>query len=174
MSKSRFLIQDLLTKPTDALELIGRKVIVETSTKFERSVCGYLYTVDPVAGHIVIVNFDNIESSSPVLTSTQILTNHSVKCLLLDETEARSSLVPGLLEKLFTRDSSESLTESELDERKTKVLEMIKANRLPVKEESDGSLTIANIVVMKPPYCKDDLVCSNDIVLGRVKSILFS
>lgn len=167
--KTRFSVGDLLAKPLFATQLIGKKVLVEVRSRIEKSVCGYFQAMDPVFGHVSIVNFDDIETDHPSLTSHRIIMADFVKNILtVDAEPVRFDLV----DKVFKR-SIELVNKEELKLRKESIVKLIGDNKLPVSHCEDGSLIIASIVTLKPPYGLEDLVCTNDIILARVKSILF-
>ncbi|KAI1295675.1 hypothetical protein HDE_05562 [Halotydeus destructor] len=87
-----FTVLELMSKPAVTVELIGRRVRIETKSKVIGDVQGYLYAVDPVDGHLILVNFSGEDEAESTI-ATQIILNDSVKVLnVLKEEEDKKCL----------------------------------------------------------------------------------
>jgi len=159
-------IEYLMSKPVAALELIGSRVECITISKSEKVVSGFLRTIDPVEGHLVIFDIDDQKN----IQFIQIVTSRCVKELKILQRNACSL---DMVNNLFSENKTE-LDLEELQNRKKNIMQLIKSNRLPFVENDDDSLLIASSATINPPYAIDDLVCKNDIVLKRIRQIIFS
>jgi hypothetical protein len=179
----------LLQDPREAMAIVGKKVSLEVCPGHENpgdnkrrknkassnQIIGYLKTIDPVSGSFVIINFDSQESDDPQLSSVTIVLGKNVKSVTLEETNEKIS---ALVESQFQRKVSTELSPEELKERKDRIAAWIGKNQIPFEERSDGTLIILHQtpapVTVSSPFGQDDILCSNDTVLGRMRSIIAS
>jgi hypothetical protein len=111
--------------------------------------------------------------------------SHSIKSIELiddinDDTNDHNNsddLIINLNQFLSTsmgEDFEKSFSEQELEERKSDVIKWLKANHIPVQEADNGSLVIAFALTLNKPYFKEQCICGNEIVLGKIQSLLDS
>lgn len=131
------------------------QINVQEGLKFK----GLVFTVDPVSESIVlqsgekvsIINGKKIESISLIAKS-------------IDEEPTVD------LHDLITP-KPHSLSESELEVNKEKLLSWLKRNKLNVSLEGKN-IKVEDYVTILPPYTAESCMASNEIILQRIQSII--
>ncbi|MFH4974719.1 hypothetical protein AB6A40_001428 [Gnathostoma spinigerum] len=152
--------------------LCGQPVRVHFSP--DSSISGIIYTIDPWSSSLVLGRFQDSK-----LKSIEVCSGESVQCVEIIEDEVSlPEECKGCCEDFFGLVNS-LITEtppkiSRFDvERKRKVLvDWLRANCIDVKIDNDGSVTVFDVVRIKPPYDPDSCYSDNVIVLSRLRRLI--
>ncbi|XP_038604338.1 gem-associated protein 6 [Tachyglossus aculeatus] len=151
--------------PLEWQAFVNKEVKVTASEKNEFQ--GWVLTTDPVSANVVLVNF--LADGRASVTG---VTGHAVRAVevLREGDEAtRERLLA-----LFAPKGSPAYSPGDLDRRKSRLKTWLEENGIPVSEEGDprGSLRVAGLLTVHPPYGPEDCSGSNEIVLARVQGLL--
>ncbi|XP_076367807.1 gem-associated protein 6-like [Tachypleus tridentatus] len=126
---------------------------------------GWVKTIDPVSENIVLVHF---EGDIPV--SLTMVMGHTVESINIVNDQP---IFKAMLDKLFLPKTMEVSTE-ELLRQKMKLKTWLNKNRIPVEDTNNnsGNLTVANALVIKPPYGVDQCFSNNEIILGKIQGLI--
>lgn len=147
---------------THLLNLVDKFVRVTTIHNECRE--GTVYTIDPISESIVLVN------DCDGRTSLDVVMRHIVKSVELNENGRISKYE--LLQKLFSA-PSQDISEEEVSVQKKKVMQWLEKNRVPFVEIGEV-LKIHDSLEIHPPYGIEQCVCSNTVILSRIKALLSS
>ncbi|XP_030628715.1 gem-associated protein 6 [Chanos chanos] len=151
-------------RPHEWHKYINQEVRVTAHDKNEYQ--GWVFTVDPVSGSVVLVTLHGQQS-----TSVRVVMGHAVRDVeVLKEGDEE---IAQQLNALFMPAGSQVLTNDELKRRKEDLRLWLEKNRIPVTEEED-TLRVANVLTVSPPYGSGDCSSSNEIILARVQSLIES
>lgn len=146
---------------------------------------GILYTVDPVSERLVDcclfkknkTNNLNVCFFSIILITPEnegkyrakMIVGHSVDSMeiKLSTNDPQYFELPDFFEK-----KRKPLSEDELMKKKEMIKSILIENRCPVVEREKGVLIIQETLSIQPPYDPEDCLCSNPIILARIKKIL--
>lgn len=152
--------------------LCGQAVEVKLATG--SSVFGVVYTVDPVSNSIVLIQF--VSGSGPetvqlipglsVVSVTNLPAGGAPCCPEPSEELSR------WLASLFKSDGRGAMSEEQRKRTRKRLVDWLNRNRVPLTENPDGSLQIFDVVKIVPPFSVDDCQCANELVLGRVRSLI--
>ncbi|KAJ1358477.1 hypothetical protein KIN20_016907 [Parelaphostrongylus tenuis] len=138
----------------------------------EPSVDGNLYTVDPVTGSLVLVQFRNKSPCKLVwipresYISASMLENPSEEC-------AKHSVeLVEMMENMFGMRKVDDPITAELGERRDRLLKWLRANHVEVMECDDGSLLIFGAARIESPFTEDSCFCDNAIILKRLRGLV--
>ncbi|KAJ0032903.1 hypothetical protein NQD34_000010 [Periophthalmus magnuspinnatus] len=124
---------------------------------------GFVVTVDPVSASLVLVDFGSGE--------VQVVLGHAVKDVqILDQ-----DLDPDLktrLETLFRDPGPSEDSSLDLDRTRTRLLEWIRLNRVPVETRGAGLAVAGGVVTVNPPFRVQDCVGLNQVVLDRIQRLI--
>jgi len=127
---------------------------------------GLVYTVDPVSESFILTNFDDGK------LRVDIILGHTVSSVsvLNEDTDTYKQQ----LDRLFRPQEVNSMTEEEVKQRQTAVRLWLLKNRLPaeVTGSQGENLTIAEALVIQPPYGADNCVSDNEIILGKIQGLI--
>lgn len=156
----------LLGNHNEIVKLINYRVKVTT---INNTTCvGFLQTIDPVSGTLVIISHSN-DNENGSSTNLHFIISHSINSFqVLDE-----KIEPKLKSKIdLLINPTVKLSDSEMKTRKQKLIDWFKLNRIPIENKENNELKVASMVILKPPYSKNDCVCSNDIVVRRIHDLM--
>ncbi|XP_069788056.1 gem-associated protein 6 [Narcine bancroftii] len=128
---------------------------------------GWVFTVDPVTGSIVLVNFIDAGKVSVVTVM-----GHAIQAVeLINEGESN---ITEKLSALFMPAATRTYSNEELEQRKSRLKSWLEKNRIPVSEQGDQNkmLCVAGVLTVSPPYNLEDCNSSNEIILSRVQSLI--
>ncbi|XP_006638616.1 gem-associated protein 6 [Lepisosteus oculatus] len=154
-------------KPLEWYEYLNKEVKVKVVEKQEYR--GWVFTVDPVSGNVVLMNFEEDGKTSIVAVM-----GHAVEAVevLRDGDDAvaerlRSVLMPA---------RRQAYSGEELATRKASLRAWLEKNWVPVTEEGleGGKLCVAGVLTIDPPYGPEDCSSTNEIILSRVQSLIES
>lgn len=141
----------------------------------ERSeMIGYVKCIDPLAQNIAIA----VKDQNKRFTTIIIVMNHAIKHISIvdhaddDDVDEKDFGIRQLLSSTNQNDCS--LSKQEISLIKNNVMELLKKNYVPFEELENDSLIIAYSLTLMPPYRKEDCICSNEIVLGKIHQLLDS
>jgi len=152
---------------------LNKKVLLKT---IRSSHFGSLKCIDPLTQSVALIVHDIDSNVSKVV----IAMSHSIKSIeLIDDTDDNNSddMTINLNQFLSTsmgNKTEKSFTSQQLNDRKLEVIQWLKVNHIPVQEADDGSLIIAYALTLTVPYFKEHCICANEIVLGKIQSLLDS
>ncbi|KAK6731339.1 hypothetical protein RB195_007672 [Necator americanus] len=138
----------------------------------ERSVEGNLYTVDPVTGSIVVLQFHNEKPwqlswiPREGYTSVQLLEESSPYC------QQHSVELSDMMAHMFGMRKVDDFDVDELKQSRERLLSWLRTNHVDVKECDDNSLLIFGAARIHPPYTEDHCTCDNAIVLKRLRALV--
>lgn len=146
------------------------------------SYTGYLKALDPISGSVAICDIVDEQ-----VTHSMLIFGHNIASISYkdDENLLQPASVKDIIETHNVRLLSdcpffmnENLgpmpSEENLAKRKDRIIEFIKANRISVAfNELDRSITVAESVIIKPPYKRDsDFICPTKLIKRRIKTII--
>jgi hypothetical protein len=135
------------------------------SEAFNQSTQGVLKAVDP-------------ESLTCI-----VLTEHSLRFVLFKSIKSISRIaefdtelihrLSSAFDRTFGADSIADESESVIQGRKERVLQVLKSNRLPFADSSD-SIKVLGCLEIQSPYQPENCYSANEIVLSKIRAILSS
>lgn len=158
-------LHPIFTKdPDDWMQYVYKKVSILTDDDVQH--VGLVFTVDPVSETFVLVNFDDSK------TTVDLITSHCISAvrILSEDIETYKSQ----LDTLFRPKSEKELTFEEMKQRQNIVRMWLLKNRLPVEitGANEEFLTIADALVIQPPYGAGNCVSTNEIILGKIQGLI--
>ena len=133
---------------------------------------GGLVAIDPVSDTAVIVNIDDQDASKNDISDVPVTLVPFVdwKTLtVLDESDEVKDRVKKFIKKNSFK--QHNLSSEEIIARREGVVEHL--SKYGLKPELDGdNIVIGDTVIIQPPFTEDFCDATNEIILGRVKSIL--
>lgn len=156
-------IHPIFTKdPEEWMQYVYKKVSILLDDGEEK--CGYVYTIDPVSETLVVVNFS--EDDQPIIDLVMQPAISSVTVLSEDVEVNKHKL-----DNLFRPAGHNKLAEEDVSRRQVSVKSWLQKNRLPV-EVSGEILTVAEALVIQPPYQAENCICTNEIILGKIQGLI--
>ncbi|XP_067845386.1 gem-associated protein 6 [Heptranchias perlo] len=152
-------------KPLEWEKYLNKEVKVTADEK--NAYQGWVFTVDPVSGSIVLVNFVDAGKVSVVT-----IMGHAIQTVeLINEGENNTT---ERLSALFMPVAARVYSNEELEQRKSSLKSWLEKNRIPVTEQGDQRkvLCVAGVLTVSPPYNPEDCNSSNEIILSRVQSLI--
>ncbi|XP_038660344.1 gem-associated protein 6 isoform X2 [Scyliorhinus canicula] len=152
-------------KPLEWEKYLNKEVKVTADEK--NAYQGWVFTVDPVSGSIVLVNFVDTGKVSVVT-----IMGHAIQTVeLIREGENNTT---EKLSALFMPVAAKVYSNEELGQRKSSLKSWLEKNRIPVTEQGDQHtvLCVAGVLTVSPPYNPEDCNSSNEIILSRVQSLI--
>ncbi|VDM08233.1 unnamed protein product [Wuchereria bancrofti] len=151
--------------------LCGQPVAVDLVNN--KTVCGNIFTFDPITHSVVIIAFAcNAEPKT-----VRVVPGASIKHLRkLDDDHLPDGCIkktPELecwLGKLL-RGAPQS-SKQQVAERRKRLIEWLGQNQIRVKTNNDGSITVFDSVRIVAPFTADDCFCDNTIILSRMKRLI--
>ncbi|NXI46915.1 GEMI6 protein, partial [Galbula dea] len=128
---------------------------------------GWVVTVDPVSASIVLATFlENEKVSISVVMGHAV---QEVKILKEGDDEMKQRL-----SSIFAPEKSKAYSPEELEKRKNDLKTWLETNHIPVTEQSDsgGTLCVAGVLTIDPPYGPEECSSSNEIILSRVQGLI--
>ena len=130
--------------------------------------------IDPVSDTAVIINIDNQDASNNDLSNVPVTLVPFVdwnSLTVLDESDEMKERVRKFIKQHSFK--SHNLPSEEIVARRETVVGHL--SKYGLKPEVDGeNVVIGDTVIIQPPYTEDFCDATNEIILGRVKSILQS
>lgn len=140
----------------------GLKKYVKVKTVDSEEHEGWLKCIDPMTGNLFLMTVDDDYSK---VTTYHLLMGDA--CSSLEVLKEPDEKMNALYEKL--RLEAEAM---ELAQRKELLLAWIKKNRLPVVENADKSLVVAECVTISPPYEIDNCTGSHNLTLRNIRKLI--
>jgi len=146
--------------------LLNKMVLVK-SRRREQS--GQLVCVDPVT--LTIVLYDSLNQCLSMIFHHAIISISEIE----QSSDSGNVDFKKLCDDFFEVCSSakSQLSPAETLERRSRVLDLLKENNVPV-EEQDDLLLAAYSVCISPPYSESDCKSSNALILSRIQDIIRS
>uniref|UniRef100_A0A914V6S3 AD domain-containing protein n=1 Tax=Plectus sambesii TaxID=2011161 RepID=A0A914V6S3_9BILA len=161
-----------LESAQERMALCGQAVEVKLTTG--SSVFGVVYTVDPVSNSIVLIQF--VPGSGPktvqVIPGLSIVSVTNLPAGGAPCCPEPSEQLSSWLEKLFKSEARGPQSEDQRKQTRKRLVDWLHRNRVPLTEHADGSLQIFDVVKIVAPFSVDDCQCANELVLGRVRSLI--
>ncbi|XP_015790831.1 gem-associated protein 6-like [Tetranychus urticae] len=142
-------------------KLVGKRVVITTDVGFKCA--GLVKAIDPLSGTIVLLHCDEADPSK--VTDIRIITGHSIEEVNIEADQNSNQLVADILKE-------KEFDENELQDRKEKLIDWFKKNRIPIVEKENKDLVVASVITIKPPYRKDDCSSSNVMVIRRIQDLM--
>lgn len=152
------------------IDLVYKRVRVITTEKSEH--IGWIFTVDPVSFTIVLVQFPENEVISP--KNLRLIPGQSISDVkILDD--RYSDQYRKAIDQILASDQGSITKEDEksIADRKEKVKRWLAKNRIPI-EETPESIRVFDAVEIRSPFDIDSCLCTNEVVLARVRKVLES
>lgn len=125
---------------------------------------GWLKCIDPMSGNFFLTTLD--ESNTAVSDTVLIIRNACTDLEVLKEPDDK---VRSFVEGLYRNDLEST---EDVSERKNRLVAWIKKNRLPVSENEDTSLTVADNVTIASPYGIQNCSSMNARTLRSVRQLV--
>lgn len=140
-------------------------ILLQVSIELDdgQEVCGLVYTVDPVSDTFVLVNF--IDDKMKV----EIVLQHAISSITVLNEDV--DLNKQRLDNLFRPVGQERLTDEDVKRRQNIVKLWLLKNRLPV-EVNGELLSVAEALVIEPPYGPENCISINEIILGKIQGLI--
>ena len=153
-----------LHDPEDWMQYLYKKVSIVTDNNEEHE--GWVFTIDPVSQNIALVQFYDDRTQIFLIMHDSMLT----KTVLADG----DPTIRAKLDALFRPKSEDMVSEEELCSRKKMLTVWLRKNHLPVEETGPKQeiLSVANALVINPPYEESSCHSINEIILGRIQSLV--
>ncbi|KAM6220192.1 gem-associated protein 6 [Rhynchocyon petersi] len=151
--------------PLEWQDYIYKEVRVTASEKKEYK--GWVLTTDPVSASVVLVNF--LEDGSMSVTGVM---GHAIQAVeTLSDVDHR---VKEKLMHLFMSGDCQAYSPEDLEKRKNSLKAWLEKNHIPVTEqgESQGTICVAHVLTIEPPYGPENCISSNEIILSRVQDLI--
>ncbi|XP_072315827.1 gem-associated protein 6 [Eucyclogobius newberryi] len=123
---------------------------------------GFIVTVDPVSASLVLLDLDGSE--------VQMVLGHAVKQVQILDQNLDSAQKTRL--ELFRDPDPGQDWSLDLDRTRTRLLDWIRLNRIPVETEGAGIVVAGGVVTVNPPFRVLDCVGQNQVVLDRVQRLI--
>ena len=149
-------INDLISDPVTCQSLIGSKTVVVLENNKELS--GYLASFDPVSGCLILRTAGEDKH--------RLIMSHSVVQLSV-KTDDRIEI-----NAIQTQSMCSNFSEEEIEGRRSKIMKLITEARLTSCVQSDGSIQVSSVAIIKPPFTPNDIVTTNSTVLSRIKELI--
>ncbi|KAM5292642.1 gem-associated protein 6 [Ctenodactylus gundi] len=151
--------------PLEWEDYVYKEVRVIASEKKEYK--GWLLTTDPVSANIVLVNF--LEDGSLSVTGVMGHAVRTVDVVSDGDPRVREKLV-----HLFTSGHCEAYSHADVERRKGSLRKWLEKNHIPVTEQEDsrGTLCVAGVLTIEPPYGPENCSSSNEIILCRIQDLI--
>ncbi|NXN13171.1 GEMI6 protein, partial [Indicator maculatus] len=151
--------------PLDWEKYLNKMVKVAAVEKLDYE--GWVVTVDPVSASIILATFLEDEK-----VSISVVLGHAVQeveILQEGDEEMRQRL-----STIFAPEESKAYSPEELEKRKNSLKTWLEANHIPVTEQSEsgGTLCVAGVLTIEPPYGPEACSSSNEIILSRVQGLV--
>lgn len=123
-----------------------------------------MYTIDPVSETFVIVNFSEDDK-----TKLQLVLKHAITSVtvLSEDIEINK----WKLDHLFRPSGQGTLSDEDLKRKQITVRSWLLKNRLPV-EVNGEVLSVAEALVVQPPYEPENCISTNEIILGKIQGLI--
>ncbi|XP_071847534.1 gem-associated protein 6-like [Apostichopus japonicus] len=157
--------------PNDLRRFVDKTVCIKCGTNNEE-VSGTVYTVDPVSTSFVISNFADNQGQNSNLT---VIPGHSLR--LVTVTGICNEEQKQLLTEAFGNFVNSNKTPiSDLENRKAELLQWFAKNRIPAQlaGEHDELIQVTDALFIEPPYQPENCLSRNEIILGKVQSLVKS
>lgn len=150
-------------KPAEWQEFLNKEVVVTDDEKSCHQ--GWVFTVDPVSGNIVLVQF--LEDRASVVA----VMGHAVQKVEVLR-EGDSSMSEKLTALLMPE--RQTYSQEQMEQRKQILKDWLLKNRIPVTEQGRNQevLCVAGVLTVAPPYRSEDCSSSNQIILSRIQSLI--
>ncbi|XP_054254367.1 gem-associated protein 6 [Indicator indicator] len=151
--------------PLDWEKYLNKMVKVAAVEKLDYE--GWVVTVDPVSASIILATFLEDEK-----VSISVVLGHAVQeveILQEGDEEMRQKL-----STIFAPEESKAYSPEELEKRKNSLKTWLETNHIPVTEQSEsgGTLCVAGVLTIEPPYGPEACSSSNEIILSRVQGLV--
>lgn len=137
---------------------------------------GYFKCCDPITKSIVMVCVDDKKSELCEQAKLFIAVGHAVKAVdLLESLE--NTVKPEKLFEIFSiisdnQNFKNNFTEEQIGDRKNRLMAWFTLNKIPVEELGEDCLLVAYNLKLKAPFDKHHCFCDNEIVLGKIQSLI--
>lgn len=163
MSEEEEIHPIFLKDPDEWLQYVYKKVCIVTEDGLEH--VGLVYTVDPVSETYALVTLGET-------IKLEMILGHAVRSVtVLSE---NTDMYKEQLDNLFRPKSQVSLSEEERQKKQSQLKCWLLKNRLPVEVGGTKGelLTLADALVIHPPYGADDCYSTNEIILGKIQGLI--
>ncbi|XP_006007834.1 gem-associated protein 6 [Latimeria chalumnae] len=152
-------------QPLEWRDYLNKEVKVAADGKHEYQ--GWVFTIDPVSGTIVLVNF--LEDGK---ASVSAIMGHAIQGV--EVVNEGDTSMAGRLTSLFMPTDNKSYSRVEVQQKKSSLKVWLEKNRIPVTEqgEQQETLCVAGVLTIDPPYRPEDCRSSNEIILSRVQNLI--
>jgi len=155
------------TNPLELNKYVYKQVEVITTNN--KHLKGFVYTVDPVSGSFILMQ---IQDDKP--NHIELVMGPAVKEIQIVESD-EAAINHDIMDSIFMS-HREKVSPAEIIERKSNLKAWFTKNRIPVAEvdETSGILSIMNSLQIHPPYAEENCFSANEIILGRVQTLIRS
>ena len=147
----------------ELLNMLGKEV--NFTFLDNTSLTGRVYTVDPETHNFIVMN-----SMTTTLLPFSNITNFTIISGIKQPQEVLLSDLQGIDEEHFPQ-TVHHVTSTNCELLRKRLIHHLDQHRVPCEVKGD-EVVIAGVVVCKPPYNADSCASTNDIILGRIQSIL--
>jgi len=161
--------------PADLMQYVHKCVHITTVDGTVHN--GHVYTIDPVSSTIVLLTYEN-DSSSAVdclskMRQAELVLGHAVHRIDILEDDCIDCSAD--MDLLFKSSSDMTLTKEALCKRQERLRLWLTENRFPVEISAIQPDVISvggDILLIHPPYCPENCLSTNEIILSRIQSLI--
>lgn len=163
---------------------------VEIISANDKKFRGRIYTIDPVSRSVALIIDSATENRNKTLETINaeginsvISSSHKFALKILVGSNIRSivytneTVDENLKQKFDSLFLSEELifTEQETKNRKERIKNWLRVNRIPFEENNeDDTIIILQVLTVRRPFTVDSCFCTNEIILSRIRKLLES
>ncbi|KAI9468272.1 MAG: hypothetical protein EXX96DRAFT_624242 [Benjaminiella poitrasii] len=120
-------------------------------------ITGYLYTIDPEAGHVALFKEQNIV----ILMSHSIVDVNIDKDDFIELQEIEKALQVELFDTVW------------LEKRRHDLIQFLEKNRIPIQyEQNEPVIHVLECARVESPYMATSVVCDNALIRKRVRDLI--
>uniref|UniRef100_A0A914YJ09 AD domain-containing protein n=1 Tax=Panagrolaimus superbus TaxID=310955 RepID=A0A914YJ09_9BILA len=170
-----------LNSAMEMLEAIGKPVEIDIlplnkKSKSDSSISGNIVAIDPDSRSVGLLQFHGGKSSHVVyIPGASIKEIHDLNDGPFGDNMNYREKTSGLIkfiEKTFVKtEHAENLDETEITERRQKLLKFLDNSSLPYQSQNDGTITVGAVKI-RPPYSEDTCFSENQLALGRFRKLI--
>uniref|UniRef100_A0AC34F437 AD domain-containing protein n=1 Tax=Panagrolaimus sp. ES5 TaxID=591445 RepID=A0AC34F437_9BILA len=170
-----------LNTAIEMLEAIGKPVEIDIlplnkKSKSDTSISGNIVAIDPESRSVGLLQFHEGKSSHVVyIPGASIKEMHDLNDGPFGNDMNYREKTPELMkfiENTFVKtEKAENLGETEILERRQKLLNFLDNSSLPYESQDDGTITVGAVKI-RSPYSEDTCFSENQLALGRFRKLI--
>ncbi|KAL7308724.1 hypothetical protein PS15m_011892 [Mucor circinelloides] len=142
------------------LELLGHYITV--TLKNQKTITGYLYTIDPTSKHVVM--YDNKDQR------VSVVMNSSIQDLNID---SEDHIDLHIIDAALKYQNENRFTNEWLEKRRQGLIQHLEKHRIPIQYQlNEPVIHVLGCARVESPYAATSVVCDNALIRKRVRDIV--